>query len=58
MSNLDNSRWIELTGNSGRAYSNHYHDQFDPLRTGKNLPMRWDETTIKHETKDTLILVP
>ncbi len=58
MSNLDASRWIELTGNSGHAFSSHYHDQFDLWRTGKNLPMRWDEDTIKHEAKDTLTLVP
>jgi penicillin amidase len=58
MSNLDASRWIELTGNSGHAFSSHYHDQFDVWRTGKNLPMRWDEDTIKHEATDTLTLLP
>ena len=58
MSDLDNSRWIELTGESGHAFSTHYHDQFDLWRTGKNLPMRWDETTVRREAKDKLTLSP
>jgi penicillin amidase len=58
MSNLDASRWIQLTGESGHAFSGHYHDQFDLWRTGKTLPMRWDEATIKASSVDTLTLTP
>ena len=58
LSNLDTSRWIQLTGESGHAFSSHYHDQFDLWRTGHTLPMRWNEQTIKHEAADTLTLTP
>jgi len=53
LSNLDNSRWIQLTGESGHAFSAHYHDQFDLWRTGGTLPMRWDQAAITREARDT-----
>jgi penicillin amidase len=58
MSNLDRSRWIELTGESGHAFSPHYSDQFDLWRIGATLPMRWTEAGIKASTVDTLVLKP
>ena len=58
MSNLDASRWVQLTGESGHAFSSHYHDQFGLWRTGRTLPMRWSEATIKREARDTLRLLP
>ncbi|WP_203922288.1 penicillin acylase family protein [Rugosimonospora africana] len=58
LSNLDASRWVQLTGESGHAFSDHYHDQFDLWRTGKTLPMRWNEATIKSSSVDTLTLKP
>jgi penicillin amidase len=58
MSNLDSSRWVELTGQSGHAFSAHYADQLDLWRTGQTLPMRWDEATIRAEATDTLVLRP
>jgi penicillin amidase len=58
MSNLDASRWIQLTGESGHAFSAHYHDQFDLWRTGQTLPMRWDESSIRAAARDTLTLTP
>jgi penicillin G amidase len=58
MSDLDRSRWVQLVGESGHAFSSHYHDQLDLWLKGETLPMRWDEATIKHEAKDTLTLVP
>ena len=58
LSNLDASRWIELTGESGHAFNAHYADQFDLWRTGQTLPMRWDEASIKQSTVDTLTLRP
>ena len=42
LANLDESRWIQLTGNSGHAFHANYDDQFELWRTGQNLPMRWD----------------
>ncbi len=58
LSNLDGSRWVELTGQSGHAFSDHYVDQFDLWRTGQTLPMRWDESTIRREAEDSLVLRP
>ncbi|HEX6500657.1 MAG TPA: penicillin acylase family protein [Micromonosporaceae bacterium] len=58
LSHLDASRWVQLTGESGHAFSAHYHDQFDLWRTGRTLPMRWDESNIRHEAVDTLTLEP
>jgi penicillin amidase len=58
LSNLDASRWIQLTGESGHAFSPHYADQFDLWRSGQTLPMRWDEASIKNSTVDALTLTP
>ncbi|HEY2673768.1 MAG TPA: penicillin acylase family protein [Rugosimonospora sp.] len=58
MSNLDGSRWIQLTGESGHAFSDHYHDQFDLWRTGKTLPMPWTESGIRASSVDTLTIAP
>ena len=58
LADLDESRWIDLTGVSGHAYHEHYGDQTDLWRTGQTLPMRWDEETIRDEAVDTLTLTP
>jgi penicillin amidase len=58
LSNLDASRWIQLTGNSGHAFGAHYADQFEAWRTGRTLPMRWDRATIRREAAHTLTLTP
>lgn len=58
MSNLDASRWIQLSGNSGHAFHPNYDDQFELWRTGQNVPMRWDQATIAAEAKHTLTLRP
>jgi penicillin G amidase len=58
MSNLDASRWVQLVGESGHAFSSHYHDQFNLWLTGQTLPMSWDAATIKRAAKDTLTLIP
>jgi penicillin amidase len=58
LSNLDGSRWIALTGESGHAFSDHYADQFDLWREGLTLPMHWDEKTIRLEARDILVLRP
>lgn len=46
LSNLDASRWIQLTGESGHAFTKHYSDQLDLWRTGQTVPMRWDQAGI------------
>jgi penicillin amidase len=58
MANLDGSRWIELTGESGHAFSPHYADQFDLWRIGATLPMPWTESAVRATTVDTLVLKP
>jgi penicillin amidase len=58
LSNLDDSRWVQLTGESGHAFSAHYADQFELWRTGQTLPMRWDEASVRASTVDTLTLRP
>jgi penicillin amidase len=58
LSNLDQSRWVQLTGNSGHAFHPNYDDQFELWRTGQNLPMRWDRPTIEAEATGTLTLSP
>jgi penicillin amidase len=56
LSNFDASRWIQLTGESGHAFSKHYSDQLDLWRTGQTVPMRWDAGAIKRDATDVLVL--
>ncbi len=58
LSNMDNSRWIQFTGNSGHAFHSNYSDQFELWRNGQNLPMRWNRSTIESESAYTLTLKP
>jgi penicillin G amidase len=58
MSNLDGSRWVNLTGVSGHAFSPHYLDQFDLWRRGETLPMRWNRDRVATEARDTQRLTP
>ncbi len=58
LSNLDESRWIQFTGNSGHAFHRNYDDQFELWRTGQNLPMRWNRPTIEAGATHTLTLTP
>ena len=58
MSNLDDSRWIQFTGNSGHAFHANYDDQFELWRTGQNLAMRWNRPSIEAESQHTLTFTP
>jgi penicillin G amidase len=58
MSDLDSSRWIQMTGNSGHAFHPHYTDQIDLWRTGGTIPWPWDESTVEAEAEHTLTLTP
>ena len=42
LANLDDSRWIQLTGNSGHAFHPNYADQFELWRTGQTITFRFD----------------
>ena len=58
LSNLDGSRWVQLTGESGHPFTDHYRDQFDLWRTGQLLPMPWTEEAIRSAANETLVLQP
>jgi penicillin amidase len=58
MSNMDGSRWIQLTGNSGHAFHSNYDDQFPLWRVGHDLPMRWNRSSIEQAATHTLTLHP
>lgn len=51
LSNLDSSRWVNLSGVSGHAFAPHYLDQFDLWRTGQTFAMPWSKATIVKDGK-------
>ncbi|HEX6077916.1 MAG TPA: penicillin acylase family protein [Micromonosporaceae bacterium] len=58
LADLDNSRWVQLTGNSGHAFDEHYTDQFELWRTGRYLPMRFSRDTVVDKARHLLLLTP
>ncbi|MFJ8585902.1 penicillin acylase family protein [Streptomyces sp. NPDC093595] len=54
----DKSRWINLTGASGHAYSAHYTDQTDKWARGELLDWAYGEKAVDAATADTLVLKP
>ncbi|MET9106091.1 penicillin acylase family protein [Streptomyces zhihengii] len=54
----DKSRWINLTGSSGHAYSAHYTDQTDKWANGELLDWAYGPEAVQAATVDTLTLVP
>lgn len=58
LADLDDSRWIDLTGVSGHPYHDHYGDQTDLWRSGQSLPMFSDPASIRAAGRSTLILTP
>jgi len=58
LSDLDASRWIDLTGVSGHPFHDHYADQTELWRDGRTLAMRFDPESIENAAEHTLTLVP
>jgi penicillin G amidase len=58
LANLENSRAIHTTGQSGQISSKHYIDMAAVWAAGGNFPMRWDRGTIEKSSEGTLRLVP
>ncbi len=58
LGDLDKSRWINLTGASGHAYSAHYTDQTDKWADGELLPWSFSKKAVDDSTTDTLVLKP
>ncbi|WP_328676881.1 penicillin acylase family protein [Streptomyces sp. NBC_00322] len=54
----DKSRWINLTGASGHAYSAHYTDQTDKWADGELLDWAYGQQAVQAKTVDTLKLTP
>nr|WP_145492530.1 MULTISPECIES: penicillin acylase family protein [Streptomyces] len=58
LADLDKSKWINLTGASGHAFSAHYTDQTDKWAKGELLPWSYSSKAVDKSTSDTLVLKP
>ncbi|MEU4728179.1 penicillin acylase family protein [Streptomyces sp. NPDC023588] len=58
LNDLDKSRWINLTGASGHAYSAHYTDQTTLWAKGELLDWPFGKDAVDKATVDTLTLKP
>jgi penicillin amidase len=58
LANLEGSRWVQLSGNSGHAFHANYTDQLELWRTGRDLPMRWERSRIDATAERTLTFEP
>ena len=58
LADLDDSRWINLTGVSGHPFSSHYTDQTDLWARGETLPWAFTRGAVDAATEESLTLVP
>ncbi|WP_255950217.1 penicillin acylase family protein [Streptomyces odontomachi] len=58
LKDLDKSKWINLTGASGHAFSPHYTDQTDKWLNGDLLTWSYSKKAVDGSTEDTLVLRP
>jgi penicillin amidase len=58
LADLDDSRWINLTGVSGHAFNDHYTDQTDLWVDGETLPWAFSREDVESAGEDTLTLEP
>ncbi|MEU6366198.1 penicillin acylase family protein [Streptomyces sp. NPDC046931] len=58
LDDLDKSKWINLSGASGHAYSAHYTDQTEKWAEGELLPWNFSKGAVDKGTSDTLELKP
>jgi penicillin amidase len=58
LADLDDSRWINLTGVSGHPFSRHYVDQTELWVEGRSLPWHFSRDQVAEAAEDTLRLVP
>ncbi len=58
MADLDGSRWVQLSGNSGHAFHANYADQVELWRTGRDTPMRWERSSIEAAARHRLKIEP
>jgi penicillin G amidase len=58
LADLNSSRFIHTTGESGLPTNPHYDDFINPWRNIQYVPMWWDNTDIKANAEGTLTLTP
>jgi len=58
LGDLDESRWVNLTGVSGHAFNDHYTDQTDLWAEGRTLRWVFGREAVESATEDTLTLEP
>ncbi|MEH0556037.1 penicillin acylase family protein [Streptomyces sp. B21-101] len=58
LADLDKSKWINLTGASGHAFSAHYTDQTGKWADGELLDWSFGKKAVDGSTVDTLVLEP
>ncbi|MFF5305406.1 penicillin acylase family protein [Streptomyces sp. NPDC013161] len=58
LDDFDKSKWINLTGASGHAFSAHYTDQTSKWVDGELLPWSFSSKAVDGSTSDTLVLKP
>ncbi|MFC0222181.1 penicillin acylase family protein [Nocardioides zeicaulis] len=58
LADLDDSRWINLTGVSGHPASSHYSDQTELYVEGQTLPWAFSRDAVDAAAEDTLVLTP
>jgi penicillin amidase len=58
LSNLDASRYVNLTGASGHAFSAHYDDQAPLWQHGETIAWPFSSSAVKGATQDLLTLTP
>lgn len=58
LGNLDASRWVNSTGQSGHAYDDHYADQVDAWAANETFAWPFSQAAVRDATDDELTLVP
>ncbi|MBA3308770.1 MAG: penicillin acylase family protein [Nocardioidaceae bacterium] len=58
LDDLDDARWINLTGASGHPYNDHYTDQTDLWVIGETLPWAFTRDAVEAAGEQTLTLEP
>lgn len=58
LEDFDKSKWINLTGASGHAFSAHYTDQTGKWAKGELLDWSFSQKAVDKSTSDTLVLKP
>ena len=58
LADLDRSRWINLTGNSGHAFHRNYSDQTDMWAKGETAPWPSSPSAVKRRASQLLVLEP